>query len=317
MSSSMTVSAAPSPSAASVRPGSWAAWSLAMRPRTLLVAVSPVLVGVALAWERTGAFDALAVALMLAAAVVIQIVSNLQNDVGYTERGAEASGTRTGLPRATAIGALTPAQVRGAIAALVLLALLLGAPLVALRGWPVFVIGAASLGAALAYMGGPRPIAYTPLGEFMVFLFFGLVAVVGTDYVLTGDPAAPATWLAAAALGCIAAAVLAVNNHRDIGHDHEVGRRTFAVLFGARASRSLYAAALTVPFALTVPMALAMRSVWLLLPLLLAPAALRLLRDFATTPPGLAFNALLFRTAKLELAFALLVAAGAVADRLA
>jgi 1,4-dihydroxy-2-naphthoate octaprenyltransferase len=257
-------------SAPIVRVGSVAAWLAAVRPRTLPVAISPVLVGAALGWQRTGALDLQVAAIALAASLLMQVVSNLQNDVGYTVRGAEQRGNRKGLPRATALGLLGVAQVRRAIGLLIGLALLLGLPLIAERGWPVLAMGLASIAAALAYMGGPRPIAYTPLGEWTVFVFFGLVAVIGTDWVLTGSAGA-ATVAAAVAIGGLAAAAL-------------------AWLGG---------------------------SLLLLLPLALLPAAWALRRDFLRCPPGIAFNAILFRTFRLELLYAALLAAGAVLGRLA
>ena len=172
----------------------------------------------------------------------------------------------------------------------------------------------ASLLAALAYMGGPRPIAYTPFGELTVFIFFGLVAVLGTDWVLTGDVGL-VSLLAAIALGSIAAAALAVNNHRDIAHDRLVGRRTFAVTFGELASQRLFAVLLLAPFALVPVMAWLSGAGTLLLPLVLLPSAHQLQRDFVHCPRGIAFNALLFRTFRLELWFAALLSAGALLGR--
>lgn len=154
---------------------------------------------------------------------------------------------------------------RASMAALV--AIGIGLALVAYRGWPVLAISAASLLAALAYMGGPRPIAYTPLGELTVFVCFGLVAVTGTDWVLTGS-IGQVSVLASAAIGSLAAA-LAVNNHRDIAHDRLVGRRTFAVRFGEHASRRLFDALVLAPY-------------------LLLPLTLR--RDFASRPRIVAFS---------------------------
>jgi 1,4-dihydroxy-2-naphthoate octaprenyltransferase len=299
-----------------VRAGSVAAWLAAARPRTLPVAISPVLVGAALGWQRTGLLDLQVAAIALAASLLMQIVSNLQNDVGYTVRGAERSGTRTGLPRATALGWLQVRWVRWAIVGCALLATLLGLWLVALRGWPVLAMGVGSLLAALAYMGGPRPIAYTPLGEWTVFVFFGLVAVIGTDWVLTGG-IGPATVAAAVAIGGLAAAALAVNNQRDVAHDAQVGRRTFPVVFGAAAGRHHYTALLLGPFALTPLVAWLAGSLLLLLPLALLPAAWSLRRDFLRCPPGIAFNAVLFRTFRLELVYAALLAGAAVLGRLA
>jgi 1,4-dihydroxy-2-naphthoate octaprenyltransferase len=298
-----------------VRPGSLQAWAAAVRLPSLLVAISPVAVGTALAWQRTGQFELLIALLALAAAVALQVISNLQNDVGYTARGAELAGNRTGLPRATANGWLSVGQVRTAIVLCCALAVAIGLPVVAARGWPVLAIGLASIIAALAYMGGPRPIAYTPFGEFVVFVFFGLVAVAGSDFIQTGDIGVT-TWLAAIALGALAAAALAVNNHRDIDHDRSVGRRTFPVVFGAQTAKHMYTASLYGAFALVLPMAWREGAATLLAPLLLLPAALRLNRDFLGCPPGLAYNAILVRTFKLELGYAALISAGAVAARL-
>ena len=302
-------------SGAAVRANSPAAWVVAVRPRTLLVAISPVLVGAALGWQRTGALDLAVSLIVLASAVLMQVLSNLQNDVGYTVRGGESTGTRTGLPRATAKGWLTVRTVRNAIILVALVSTVLGLLLVLQRGWPVLAIGVLSLLAALAYMGGPRPIAYTPYGELTVFVFFGLVAVSGTDWMLT-DGIGATTVVASVAIGALAAAALAVNNHRDIAHDALVGRRTFAVTFGAAASLRLYSVLLLGSFALTPLMAWLAGSPMLLLPCLLLPAAWTLRRDMRRCPPGVAFNEVLFRTFKMELVYAVLLASGAVLGRL-
>ena len=298
-----------------VRAGSPAAWIAAVRPRTLLVAISPVLVGAAFGWQRTGTLDPVVSLIILAAAVLVQVVTNLQNDVGYTVRGGDASGTRMGLPRATARGWLSVHAVRVAIVLVVLAAASLGLLLILQRGWPVLAIGITSLLAALAYMGGPRPIAYTPFGELTVFVFFGLVAVIGTDWVLTGDIGS-ATVVAAVAIGSLAAAALAVNNHRDIAHDALVGRRTFGVVFGAIASEHLYTVLLLGPFALTPVMSWLAGTPMLLLPCVLLPAAWALRGDLQRCPPGIAFNEILFRTFRMELLFAALLATGAMLGRL-
>ncbi len=300
---------------APVRSGSLAAWVVAVRPRSLPVAISPVLAGATLGFARSGRLDWVAAALVLAAALLMQVVTNMQNDVGYTVRGGDSSGTRTGLPRATANGWLSVRHVRTGIVLVALLATAIGLALVAWRGWPVLAIGVASLLAALAYMGGPRPIAYTPFGELTVFVFFGLVAVLGTDWVLTGSVGA-VTPVAALAIGSLAAAALAVNNHRDIAHDRLVGRCTFAVHFGERASLGLYTLLLLGPFALLPPMAWLGHSAGLLLPLALLPAALQLRHDFAHCPRGTAFNEVLFRTFQLELWFAALLSLGALLGRM-
>lgn len=292
-------------------PGTLRAWLAAVRPPSLAVATSPVLVGAALVLTRQGQVNALDFALVLVTALLVQVVCNLQNDVGYTARGAERSGTRTGLPRATAEGWLPVARVRAAVVWLSALATVLGLWLAWRHGWPVLAIGASSLAAALAYMGGPRPIAYTPWGEVVVLVFFGLVAVCGTDWLL-GGTVQPGTVLAALALGSLAAAALAVNNHRDRVHDRGVGRETFAVRHGDRASLAFFSVLLLGPFALLPLLAVMGGGPAALAPLALLPLAWALQRDFTACRPGLAFNDILRRTFGLELMFALVLAAALV-----
>lgn len=289
---------------------------MALRPRSLGLVVGPVAVGVALAGSRTGVVDPWLAGLALAAALLMQLITNLQNDVGFTLRGGEASGRRVGLPRATAQGWLPVQAVQRAVWLLSALAVALGLVLVALRGWPVLALGVASLLAALAYMGGPRPIAYTPFGELTVLVFFGGVAVLGTEWLLSGA-IGPASVPVAMALGSLAAATLAVNNHRDREHDAQVGRRTFVVCFGDRASMRAFGLLLLAPFALLPLAALAAGNVGVLLPLLLLPSALRLRRDFGTCAPWVAYNALLFRCFALGPRFAGLLVLGLVMAGLA
>jgi 1,4-dihydroxy-2-naphthoate octaprenyltransferase len=301
-------SPAPAPVRIEVRPGSLDAWRIAIRTRTLWIATVPVFVGTSFAYLASRQVDVLFASLALVASVLLQAIANLQNDVGYTARGAE-TGTRVGLPRATSSGLLTPREVRLAIALAVAATLLIGLPLVARWGLPVLLMGLASVVAALAYMGGPRPIAYTPLGELMVFVFFGVVAVAGSGYVQLGA-VTPALFTVGTAVGMLAAAVLVVNNHRDIGHDASTGRRTFGVLFGARASARLYAVLMLLPFA-AVPLLVWQTGSYLLwLPLLALPAAIGLVRALPTTPPGLAFNGLLMRTVMLQLIYGAMLTIG-------
>lgn len=284
-----------------------------MRPPSLLVAVAPVMVGTTLGYHQAGRIDVLLMALALLAALLMQVITNLQNDVGYTERGAERVAMRVGLPRATALGWLTVRQVRGAIVILSLASALLGLWLVLLRGWPVLALGSASLLAALAYMGGPKPIAYTPWGEATVLIFFGPVAVLGTGWLLTGGISATGV-LASIAVGSIAAAALAVNNHRDITHDTLAGRKTFAVVFGEKRSRQAFSVLLSLPFVALVAMAVQENAIWPLVAAVILPAARGLYRDFRTCPGGLAYNAILFRTFRMGLWFAILLSVSAIAS---
>ena len=294
-----------------IEPGSWSAWLVALRPKTLWIAVVPVFVGTSLAVAETGQVNPLIAFLALVASILLQILTNLQNDVGYTKRGAETA-SRIGLPRATARGWLTIAAVHRALVAVVIATMLVGLPIVMHGGWPVLLMGVASIVAAWAYMGGPRPIAYTPFGELTVFVFFGLIAAVGSYYIQTGA-LSPSAWLAGCAIGAIAAAALAVNNIRDCVHDAEVGRRTLVVALGKAASERAFQAALLLPYVLTVALALTDdRLIGLLAVLVTLPAAIGLARDLPRTPPGLPYNEMLFRTFKLELVFGACFTIGAL-----
>ncbi len=275
--------------------------------------MAPVLVGSALAWTTLGGLSYAAAVLALLAAVLIQIGTNLHNDVGDFERGSDPP-DRLGPPRVTALGWLAAASVRRAAWLAFLLAFVCGAGLVARAGWPIVVVGLASLFAGWAYTGGARPIAYTPFGEVFVLLFFGFVAVAGAFYVQT-QSLTPATLIGGAMVGLFAAAVITVNNYRDLDHDAEVGKRTLAVAIGRRATRWVYAAETLAPFVL-LPWLAALHEAreWFLLPLLVLPWVLLQIRHFVGLPVGSVFNRILVRTAQLQMAFSVLVSLAIVAN---
>ena len=278
-------------------PGRLGAWFLACRPKTLSVSLAPVLVGTALAWQQQAYLLWLPLLAAALGAALIQIGTNLFNDVGDFLRGADQPG-RVGPPRATAEGWLTPTAVRAGAWASFALAFACGIYLVSHGGWPIVVIGLCSLAAGWAYTGGPRPIAYGPLGEVFVIAFFGVVAVGGSYYLQT-LALIPAALLAGLQLGLLAAAVITVNNYRDLDSDAASGKRTLAVRLGRPATRWLYAGELLAPYLLLLGGA-----TW---PLLSLPLALWLIRRFWREAPGPGFNSLLAATAGLQLVFALLL----------
>ncbi len=281
-------------------------WIAAIRPATLWAGAVPVFVGTALAFaDGHRAWGAAALA--LAGALLIQVATNLVNDWADFHKGADGA-DRLGPPRAAAQGWLTPRQVAaGAIIALGLAAAV-GAGLVALAGWPILLLGIASLICAVAYTAGPFPLAYLGLGDPFVLLFFGFAAVVGTYYVQAGATT-PLAWVAGAAIGLLATAILVVNNLRDRRGDARVGKRTLAVRFGAAFTRAEYALLLTGAF-LAVSSAAAVGGGWgWLLPWACLPLALRTTRAVWTTD-GAALNPLLGATARLELVFGSLLAVG-------
>ena len=245
-----------------------------------------------MAWAETRAVQVGWMLLSLLGAVLLQIGTNLDNDVSDFQRGTDRAG-RLGLPRATALGLLSPHEVRNASRACFVLATCAGLALVWRGGWPILVAGLLAAAAAMTYSGGPRPISYTPYGDLVVWLFFGLVAVGGTYYLQTLT-LTPAVVLAATIVGMPASAVLVVNNYRDLEPDARVGKRTLAVCLGRTFSRWEYALLMLAPFALLLVLAHLTRvGVVLLLPVLALPIAIGLVRRFWRETPGPAFNALL------------------------
>lgn len=280
------------------------AWLLACRPKTLSVSLSPVLVGTAIAWHDTHTLLWLPLLAAALGAAFIQIGTNLFNDVGDFLRGTDTPG-RLGPRRATAEGWLTPGMVKAGAWFSFALAFLCGIYLVRHGGWPIVAIGLASLAAGWAYTGGPKPIAYGPLGELFVFVFFGLVAVGGSYYLQTLS-LTPTALLAATLVGIHAAAVITVNNYRDHDGDKAHGKNTLAVRLGRPATRHVYTLEMLAPYAL-LP-ALGGLGWPAALPLLSLPLALRLIARFHREPPGPVFNPILAGTAGLQLVFACLFA---------
>jgi 1,4-dihydroxy-2-naphthoate octaprenyltransferase len=270
--------------------------------------VAPVLVGSSLAWAEGARWRAGVALAAVAAAVLIQVGTNLHNDASDFLRGSDTA-DRLGPPRASAQGWLPAARVlRGSYLAFGL-AFALGLYLSAIGGAPILALGLVSLAAALAYTGGPRPVAYTALGEAFVFAFFGLAAVGGTYYLQAGTLSVAAL-AAGAALGAPAAAVLLVNNYRDLETDRRAGKLTLVTRVGRRSARALYALLMAVPFAVLPLLHAATGRPGLWLGGLALPAAVVLVRRLYGGASGSRLNAVLARTAQAQLAYAMLVSVG-------
>jgi 1,4-dihydroxy-2-naphthoate octaprenyltransferase len=282
---------------------------LAIRPRTLPAALAPVAVGAAVA-QSEAAFRMLPVLAALAGALLLQVAVNLANDYFDFKSGVDTA-ARLGPIRVTQSGLIAPSVVRGAMVATLTAAGLIGCYLVVLGGWPVALIGAASVAGVLGYSGGPFPLASHGLGDICVFIFFGPVAVIGTHYV----QALAFSWAALVMSlppGLLITAILVVNNLRDIETDAAAGKRTLAVMIGPSTTRIEYA--LLVGLAYGVPLAACLAggfTVPILLPLLSLPLAGACLK-LVFTASGRDLNAGLGRTAMLALVFSLLLAAGLV-----
>ena len=281
-------------------------WLLAARPRTLPAAIAPVLVGPALAGSedtfRIGPFIA-----ALLGSVFIQIGTNLSNDYSDARRGADTE-DRLGPVRVTAGGLMPPRRVLVGTYVAFGVAVAAGLYLAAVSGWQLLVVGAASILAGVLYTGGPRPYGYEGLGELFVFTFFGLVAVAGSYFVQVED----LRWEAVALgvpVGLLAAAILVVNNVRDVDTDRRAGKRTLAVKLGRDRARLLFVAMVVVAFLVPVALIPAL-SAWLLLPLAALPLVPPLVRTVRTRSDGPALNGALAATGRLLAVFSVLLALG-------
>ncbi len=287
-------------------------WLLAARPKTLTASVAPVLLGTGLAVSfSNGPVPLTLAALALASALCIQVGTNLVNDASDFEKGADTA-ERLGPIRVTQSGLLRGHHVMLGAGLFFLLAALLGVPLILAGGIPILVIGALSLIAGYAYTAGPFPLAYLGLGEVFVLLFFGVAAIKGMAYVLTGHGLSPWAEIAALQVGLQSSALLAVNNFRDIVGDRTAGKRTLAARFGERFARVEIAVLVAVPYVLGVAWVAAGRPWAAILPLMTLPLAIGLVRDVWNEPPSRRFNVFLAQTSLLQLLFCALAAAGLV-----
>ncbi len=279
-------------------------WIQGARPRTLPAALAPVALG-------TGAAAAVAsvvpwkVLLALIVALALQVGVNYANDYSDGIRGTDAD--RVGPLRLVGAGVATPAAVRTAAFVAFAVAAAAGLALAATSSWWLLLVGVAALAAAWGYTGGSRPYGYRALGELSVFVFFGLVAVMGTAFVQVGR-LTPLAAVAGVPVGMLACALLVVNNLRDRAGDEAVGKRTLAVVLGDRGTRMLYAALLVLP--LVTAAAIGVRRPAALVALLAAPLALRPLRTVLAGAEGAALVAALRDTGRVQLAYGLLLALG-------
>ena len=299
--------AATAPSTSSLR-----IWLMAARIRTLPAAVAPVLVGTSLAGAagifRVGPFIA-----ALLGSILIQIGTNLANDYSDARRGADTD-DRLGPVRVTAGGLVPPRQVLIATYVTFGLAVVCGLYLVFAAGIELLFVGVASIAAGVLYTGGPKPYGYEGLGEVFVFLFFGIAAVSGSAFAqLEAWPTE--AFVLAVPVGLLAAAILVVNNVRDMETDKRAGKRTSAVRLGRERARTLYGLTLYVPYLVApLPWLLGDLSPWLLLSWLTLPLAVRLTRTVRSHADGPTLNDALGQTGMLQLAFCVLLSAGVLAS---
>ncbi len=282
-------------------------WLLAIRPKTLPAAASPVIVGGAVAAAH-GGFRCLPWMAAFLGALLIQIGANLANDAYDFQKGADTE-ERLGPRRVTQSGLLSVSQVLTGMWISFGLAALVGVYLIHAGGWPILAIGAASILSAIAYTGGPYPLGYHGWADVFVFLFFGLAAVCGTVYVqMRALPTL--AWWAALPMGFLTVDILVINNLRDIETDRKAGKHTLAVRLGERGAKAEYALLLAGSY--LVPVILwssGLASPWVLLPLLSAWKAWQVWK-VVSTRKGRILNQALAETGRLTLLYAILFAAG-------
>jgi 1,4-dihydroxy-2-naphthoate polyprenyltransferase len=275
--------------------GSLAIWVDGARPRTLPAAIAPVLVATALAGDS---FNPLTALLALIVSLALQIGVNYANDYSDGIRGTDND--RIGPSRITAGGLAKPVQVKSAAFISFGVAAVAGLGLAISTSWWLIAVGAISIAAAWGYTGGKNPYGYIGLGELFVFIFFGLVATVGSFYVQT-DQITGQSILAGTIVGSLACAILVINNVRDRAKDEVVGKRTLAVRLGDKNSRILYSVLVTAPYLLTAGFG----SPWTMLTLLTLPMTISILKALWSGIQGVDLIALLGKTGKLQMFFSL------------
>jgi 1,4-dihydroxy-2-naphthoate octaprenyltransferase len=259
--------------------------------------------------QADGVFSLLPALAALAGALLIQIGTNLANDYYDYLKGVDTT-ERKGPARVAASGLVTLPQLRIAIGLTFALAALVGLYLVFAGGWPILILGLASIISAVTYSGGPLPFGYHGLGDLFVFLFFGLGAVCGTYYVQALTLTSKVI-VASVPVGTLTVAILVVNNLRDIETDRATEKRTLAVILGPATTRWEYALLLAVAYFVPPLFWLTgWSSAWVLLPCLTLPLAGRLLHTVYQTTEGVRLNKVLAGTANLDLGFSLLFALG-------
>jgi 1,4-dihydroxy-2-naphthoate octaprenyltransferase len=279
-------------------------WVAGARPRTLPAGVVPVAVGTAAA-SAAGSVIWWRAAAALVASLAIQVGTNYGNDYHDGLRGTDA--VRVGPVRLVGQGLASPEAVRRAAVVSYGIAAVAGLALAAATTWWLVLVGAVCFAAGWLYTGGPRPYGYAGWGEVFVFLFFGVVATVGSAYVQL-DRVTGLAVLASVPIGLLATALLVVNNLRDIPGDSRSGKLTLAVRLGAPRTRLLYAVCVAVPFVLVIPLAVARP--WALLAVGALPAAIGPIRRVRAGAEGRDLVAVLQETGRLQLVFGALLTAG-------
>jgi 1,4-dihydroxy-2-naphthoate octaprenyltransferase len=289
-------------------------WVAGARPRTLPAAIVPVLVGTATAasevpnigWGKGLIAWRLGAAMVVA--VAIQVGTNFANDYSDGVRGTD-SAERVGPVRLVGSGLAAPGAVKWAAVGAFAVAGVAGFALAAAVSWWLLLVGAVSFAAGWLYTGGPKPYGYYGFGELFVFVFFGVVATVGSAFVQVEDVSLTAL-ASSIPVGCLATAMLVINNLRDIPTDEKAGKKTLAVRLGDNATRYLYLALLMVALVAAPVVAVLSDRLLAALALIAALPAMRTARDVMQGAKGAELIPVLGATGQVQLAYGLLFALG-------
>ncbi|MCW8933023.1 MAG: 1,4-dihydroxy-2-naphthoate polyprenyltransferase [Gammaproteobacteria bacterium] len=282
-------------------------WWLAIRPKTLSISVTPVLLGSALSWESHGLFSILTFIVILVSALCIQIGTNLYNDAADFEKGADTE-ERLGPQRAAQQGWLNAQQIKLGAFISFLIAFIAGIYLVWLGGITIIILGLLSIMCGYAYTAGPKPIAYSPFGELFVLIFFGFAAVGGTFY-LQAHTINLSVLFIASTIGSLAAAILLVNNYRDLDGDRKVNKLTLVHYTGRAMAQKIYIAMIIYPYLLLFTL-LSDYSWLILLSIISLPIAIKLIKYFLKLEISSELNHVLAKTAQLQLIYTLFLSLG-------
>tara|TARA_R100001143_G_scaffold63604_1_gene73764 strand:- start:16570 stop:17544 length:975 start_codon:yes stop_codon:yes gene_type:complete len=283
-------------------------WLRASRPQTLAAALIPVMVGVSIAYSN--GYSRWDISLMvLLCAILIQIGTNFANDYYDFVKGAD-NDERIGFERATSSGLVSPNAMLNATIFTMFIAFIAGLYLVWIGGWVVLIIGLMSILFGILYTGGPYPLGYNGLGDLFVFIFFGIIAVMGTYYVHALQWSSFSFW-ASIPVGALAVNILVVNNLRDVSQDTLSGKRTLGVLLGEKALKWEYSLLLLLSYVIPIMILIWFEfNLWILLPLLSLPLSIPLLNQIWNHEEKRILNRTLERTAQFMVLYGVLFSIG-------
>ena len=288
-------------------------WLLAIRPKTLLASQAPIVLGTAVAYIEIGSINVLIALLTAMCALVLQIASNLANDYLDAQRGIDNE-TRLGPTRVTSSGLISLASMKKALILSLIIAFSLGIYLIVVGGPFILIIGLLSLYFAYGYTGGPFPLSYNGLGEIAAFIFFGIIAVVGTTYLQTHNVSKLALILGMGP-GFISACILAVNNLRDIVSDANTKKRTLAVRFGETFQRYLCITTIFLSIIVCLYVMIVFDFKWLLPAIILPFFFYKTWKQILYSPIDSKLNNALARTAQYNLLYCLFISVGMLLSR--